>query len=354
VKTAIEPDVGDRFAGVLLGGAVGDALGLPMEGISRRRAKKMFRGPLRHRLVVGRGMCSDDTEHACMTARAILAHPDDADGFARSLAWKLRWWLLGLPAGVGLATSRSILRLWMGISPDRSGVRSAGNGPAMRAAIIGAHFRDDDVRIRQYIRASTRLTHTDPRAERGALLIALAAAHAVRTAGADGFIEIALRETDNDGDRELHQHLVRAAEHVRVNATPQEFAAAIGLSRGVSGYINHTVPIALFCWLRTPRSFEDGVSGCIALGGDTDSTAAIVGALVGATAGGSAIPQPLVSRLIEFPRSVSWMRRLASAFPTNESPADWSILFTPALVLRNLLFLVIVLTHGLRRLLPPY
>ena len=290
-----------------------------------------------------------------MTARAILAHPDDPDAFARALAWKLRWWLLGLPAGVGLATLRAILRLWIGMPPDRSGVRSAGNGPAMRAAIIGARFHDDDVRLRQYIRASTRLTHTDPRAERGALLIALAAAHAVRTGGADGFLEIAVRETNNDADREFHQHLVRAAEHLRRNAAPQEFADAIGLSRGVSGYINHTVPIALYCWLRKPRSIEEAVEGCIALGGDTDSTAALVGALVGATAGESAIPEPLLNGLIEFPRSVSWMRRLAGALAANQKPRDrGSILFAPAAVLRNLLFLAIVLTHGLRRLLPPY
>jgi ADP-ribosylglycohydrolase len=347
-------EIEKRIAGCLLGGAVGDALGLPMEGIGRRRASKMFaRGPLRHRFVAGHGMCSDDTEHACMTARAILAHSADADAFARALAWKLRWWLLGVPAGVGLATLRAILRLWIGIPPDRSGVRSAGNGPAMRAAIIGAHFHDDDVRLRQYIRASTRLTHTDPRAERGALLIALAAAHAVRTGSAAGFIDIALRETDNDG--ELHQHLLRATEHLRLNAPPQEFADASGLSRGVSGYINHTVPIALYCWLRTPRSFEEAVGDCIALGGDTDTTATIVGALIGATAGESAIPEPLLNRLIEFPRSVSWMRRLAGALAANQKPRDrGSILFAPAAVLRNLLFLGIVLSHGVRRLLPPY
>jgi ADP-ribosylglycohydrolase len=345
----------DRIAGCLLGGAVGDALGLPMEGIGRRRAAKMFSaGPLRHRFAFGRGMCSDDTEHACMTARAILAHPADADAFARALAWKLRWWLLGLPAGVGLATLRAIIRLWIGVPPDRSGVRSAGNGPAMRAAIIGAYFGDDDLRLQQYIRASTRLTHSDPRAERGALLIALAAAHAARTGDANGFLELALRETDNDGDREIHQLLVRAAEHLRLDARPQEFADAIGLSRGVSGYINHTVPIALFCWLHSPRSFEEAVGSCVALGGDTDSTAAIVGALVGATAGASAVPRSLLNGLTEFPRSVSGMRRLARALAADQKPAGGSILFAPALLLRNLLFLVIVFTHGVRRLLPPY
>ena len=342
----------DRIAGCALGGAVGDALGLPAEGISRRRAAKMFRGSLRHRFAFGRGMCSDDTEHACMTARAILTHPTDADAFARVLAWKLRWWLLGVPAGIGLATLRSIVRLWLGIPPDRSGVRSAGNGPAMRAAIIGTYFRDDERRLRDYIRASTRLTHSDPRAERGSLIIALAAAHAVRSGGADGFIDIALRQSAPD--QELHSALQAAAEHLHAGASAATFANAIGLSRGVSGYINHTVPIALYCWLRTPHSFEDAVGSCIALGGDTDTTAAVTGALIGATAGASAIPKPLLDGLIEFPRSVKWMRELASDLAARRAPQRGNIAFVPALLPRNVLFAVIVFAHGFRRLLPPW
>jgi len=54
-----------RFTGLLLGQAVGDALGLPWEGLSRRRAVKMFSTPDRYRFLFGRGMISDDTEHAC-------------------------------------------------------------------------------------------------------------------------------------------------------------------------------------------------------------------------------------------------------------------------------------------------
>ena len=341
-----------RIAGCLVGGAIGDALGLPVEGLPRRRARRFLIGPLQHRLAFGRGMCSDDTEHACMTARAILAHPDDAAAFARAMVWKFRWWLLGVPAGIGLATLRAILRLWVGVSASRSGVNSAGNGPAMRAAVIGACFRDDEPRLREYIRASTRITHIDPRAERGALLIALAAAHAIRTGTADGFIESALRESAEDP--ELHRNFNLAADHLQASASPETFADAIGLSRGVSGYINHTVPIALYCWLHTPHRFEDAVSSCIALGGDTDTTAAIVGALAGATAGASTIPRRLLDGLIEFPRSVSWMGTLASDLAARRAHRSCGRAFVPTLLLRNLLFLVIVLAHGFRRLLPPY
>src|SRR5437868_11795747 len=107
-------DSPDHLAGVILGSAVGDALGLPREGLSRRRAKRLFgTAPLRHRLFFGRGMVSDDTEHCCMAGQALLCAPANALQFARALGWQLRWWLLGLPAGIGYATLRAVLRLWL-------------------------------------------------------------------------------------------------------------------------------------------------------------------------------------------------------------------------------------------------
>jgi hypothetical protein len=64
-------------------------------------------------------MLSDDNEHTIFVAQALLAHPDSAERFARRLAWALRGWLLALPAGVGWATLRAIVKLWCGVSPCR-------------------------------------------------------------------------------------------------------------------------------------------------------------------------------------------------------------------------------------------
>lgn len=148
--------------GSLLGTAVGDALGLPYEGLSRRRVAAL--GKIRHRFLMGRGMFSDDTEHTLMLAAALIENRDDASAFQRALGRKLRWWLLGLPAGVGLSTARAILRLWLGFPATRSGVRSAGNGAAMRSAILGVIWRDLDLKRRVYTLAACRVTHTDARA----------------------------------------------------------------------------------------------------------------------------------------------------------------------------------------------
>jgi ADP-ribosyl-[dinitrogen reductase] hydrolase len=66
----------DRLAGVSLGTAVGDALGLPAEGLSPLRRHRLLPGKGRHRFLLGRGMISDDTERALFVAGSLLKHPD--------------------------------------------------------------------------------------------------------------------------------------------------------------------------------------------------------------------------------------------------------------------------------------
>src|SRR5260221_9310427 len=91
----------EAIVGAILGTAVGDALGLPYENLSRRRGLRLLGPPDRHRFFFGRGMVSDDTEHACMVAQALIAAGNDAAHFRWNFAWRLRLWLLTLPAGVG-------------------------------------------------------------------------------------------------------------------------------------------------------------------------------------------------------------------------------------------------------------
>jgi ADP-ribosylglycohydrolase len=354
-------DRADRVAGVLLGTAVGDALGLPYEGLSPRRARRLFGPPpLGHRFLLGRGMVSDDTEHAVLVARALLDAPADDGRFARALARGLRWWIAGIPAGVGLATLRASLKLWAGYSPARSGVWSAGNGPAMRSALLGACLGDDPDRLRAYVRASSRLTHTDPRAERGALLVALAASpRPTDRPDASSFLAEA-RKSLPDADAELTGLLSRMEECLSRAATPADFAGSLGLGRGVTGYVYRTVPVSLYCWLRYPGDFRRAVEEVILLGGDADTTGAIAGAVAGASVGPAAIPQEWLDGVRDWPWSVAWLRelaeRLARRFPAagtspDVAPPPYS---RPGRLLRNALFAAVVLAHGFRRMAPPY
>ncbi|MEM7476751.1 MAG: ADP-ribosylglycohydrolase family protein [Planctomycetota bacterium] len=156
-----------------MGTAVADSIGLPYEGISPQRALKLFKPPLKQRFVFGRGMISDDTEHACMVAQALVQSGFQQEVFLKCFARRLKWWMVGFPAGVGKATAIAGIRLLLGANPHRSGVFSAGNGPAMRAAIFGAAI-DNTALFVEFVRASSRITHTDPRAESSAIAVAMA------------------------------------------------------------------------------------------------------------------------------------------------------------------------------------
>ncbi|MBL8853630.1 MAG: ADP-ribosylglycohydrolase family protein [Planctomycetaceae bacterium] len=300
----------NQIVGCILGTAVGDAIGLPYEGLSRPRAARMLGAPDRHRFCLGRGMVSDDTEHTCMVAQALIIANGDLPRFQKALASSLCWWLLCVPAGVGLATLRAVVRLWLGYSPDRSGVYSAGNGPAMRAAILGVAIKDDS-QLRPFVRASSRLTHTDPKAEFGALAVALAARLAAihQEIEPDEYLE-RLTELIGGEDPELISLLARAVDSVNSGHSTLAFAESLGLAKGVSGYVYHTVPVAIHAWLSHQDNCRAAIMAVVQCGGDADSTGAIVGGIVGAGVGRRGLPQDWLDGLIEWPRTVAWMEKL--------------------------------------------
>lgn len=349
----------DPYVGCLLGTAVGDALGLPYEGMSARRGARMFPNPGRYHLLPGYGMVSDDTEHACFVARALVRSRGRVDAFERQLAASLRWWLLGLPAGVGLATLKSVSRLWLGFPPSRSGVLSAGNGPAMRGPILGVAFGASPATLQSYVERSTRLTHTDPRAYQGALTVAVAAARSAagESVSPSGFVASLDPYLEGETAAEFRELIGKAVASAEKGETVSEFAYMLGGRNGISGYVGHTVPCVVQTWLRHQEGFASGLREIIAAGGDTDTTAAILGAIVGARVGKGGIPDAWLRGIIEWPRSVAWMERLGQAARRaveDEADVPSPAYFVPGILARNACFLAVVLAHGFRRLLPPY
>lgn len=304
-------DHSQRLKGCLLGIAIADALGLPYEGLPPRRALKLLGPPNRFRLLGNYGMVSDDTEHACMTAQALIASGKQIRIFRRQMAWRLRFWLLGLPAGIGLATLRSLIKLWIGFPPEHSGVFSAGNGPAMRSPILGAAISDRE-QLREWVRLSTRLTHTDPKAEQGAWVVALATRLVCEreTVTPQDFLTEVEATISLEG-KELVGLLRRTVASVEEGQSTQAFAESLGLERGITGYMFHTVPMVIHAWLSHPTDDAGEIQALIECGGDTDSTAAIAGGILGASLGKEATPQPWLTHLWEWPRTVGWMENLA-------------------------------------------
>jgi ADP-ribosyl-[dinitrogen reductase] hydrolase len=384
----------DAISGSLWGTAIGDALGLPYEGLSPRRAKHMLGPPDRYRFCFGLGMVSDDTDHALMTAVALLRarrkpdSPDDdaelaavaksgrwegfratkpwlhrsdesrnhftLEWFEASLARQLKWWLASIPAGIGLATLRSIVRLWLGWSPTASGVFSAGNGPAMRAPILGT-ILDDLEDVKSFVRCSTRMTHTDPKAEYGALAVALAAHLAARDKEITGrrFLDIVAANLPSDA-AELLSLLTKAVESVEAGESTKAYTISLGLKKGVTGYMYHTVPACIHVWLSFTDDFDHAIHCIIECGGDADTTAAIVGGIIGASVGAEAIPTSWKEKLSE-PAFIFDMIGTVFNLPQPLAVRSLAHDFSCLRLLRNVfVFLPVVLFHGFRRLLPPY
>ncbi len=347
----------DAVTGALLGCALGDSIGLPFEGISARRIERLAPGPLQQRLLFGRGMISDDTEHSCLVAQALTASGGEAQAFGRNLAWRLRWWFLSLPAGIGLGTLRSAIKLWLGFPYHKSGVHSAGNGPMMRSAIIGAWAGRDDELRESLVTISSRITHSDPRAERAAQVVAKASALGLEQETISPDRAGRYFATWTADDEALKTLVQQAADSAASNQTAREFCRDIGMDKGVSGYCYSSLAVALQIWLRHHGDAKQAITEAVRCGGDTDTVGAIVGGMVGARVGRNGLPREWLDRLADWPRSVGWMESLCAqlnrcrAAGSRQRP---NYVFYPFALARNLGFIAVVLAHGFRRLAPPY
>lgn len=343
-------DLVERARGLLVGMAVGDALGLPREGLEPGRAARLWGPPLRHAFWLGRGVVSDDTEHAFLTAQAVLASRGEEAPFARALGWRLRGWLATLPPGVGWATLRACALLCLGASVTRSGRRSAGNGPLMRAPLLG--FAVPEPRRRAaLVEVSTRATHTHPLALEAARAIAELAAAA--RDGEHRRAALFALATRHLRDAAWRAPLARLEHALTTAAEPGDWARTEGLERGVTGYVVHTVPAVLFSWLRAPRDYPGAVATAIELGGDADTVAAIVGALAGAVAGRAAIPRALVDGIVDWPlappRLDALALRLVDHLEGRPSP-PLRTPFGPLRLVRNLAVGAAAIAHVLWRI----
>ena len=138
--------------------------------------------------------------------------------------------------------------------------------------------------------------------------------------------------------------------HLRANAPVDAFAEALGCGQGVSGYAYHSVPVALYAWLRHYGDPPACFTALLRCGGDTDTMGAIAGALLGAEGGSAIFPVPWQQGLVAWPLSVDRLHAAGEALAqSGRVPVRWWWPFQP---LRNLVFLAVILAHGLRRLLP--
>lgn len=338
-----------RAAGFFLGTAVGDALGLPAEGLSGPAAALLFRDGLRFRLLGRAGFVSDDTEQSALLAQAIIRHPSDVAACVRSFRRSLLGWFLRLPWGIGFATLRASVRIALGLR--RTGVCSAGNGAAMRAGVIGLAFPRDRARRQALGRLIAETTHTDPRAIEGALFVAELARECACVASAvvdrHALVERARAVVK---DPSLAAALTKAAALARAGVDDDAAAARLG----TTGFVVHTLGFAAWCFLAHGDTPLGAIGVAIGHGGDADTIGAIVGGWVGALHGEQALPAALVARVNDGPFGPTHLVALGAAVDAvaRGEPAEAPPWSAARALFRNLALFPVILAHGLLRLLP--
>ncbi len=289
----LDMDKLDRFRGCLLGGAAGDALGMPTEGYTASEIQSIF-GPVEDMMPpkeghfhagLRAGQFTDDTEETLLLAESLIEHSGfSADGFSSKLAsWGSSWCLNErLRSGVGFATRSAIMSMIAGTPWQESGISIPTCGSAMRAAPIGLLYHADLNLVRSYADLQGLPTHSAPASRAGAIAVAVGVALCLIDLPKEMILESAARQAGRV-DRELAERLIWVQS--LLDLPPEE---AMGLIRN-SPLSKETVVSAFYCFLRFRPA--EGLIAAASGGGDTDSIASIAGNLFGAAYGASWIPQ---------------------------------------------------------------
>jgi poly(ADP-ribose) glycohydrolase ARH3 len=288
-----------------LGLALGDALGRPWEGLPPQwiRAERATPEAVVSASLAAPLQYTDDTQMMIGVAETLVEEGCVVeDTLSRKFAANY-----DPDRGYG-SGSRAIIEAILAEQDHRRlaatmfGQGSFGNGAAMRVAPVGAFFHDDLDRVWEEARSSAFPTHTHPLGVEGAQLLATGVALAFRDGpfSPDHFFENLLSRCRTP---EFCRELTKAASAKH----PADLAS---LGNGVEALAS--VPTALAVFAVFPDDFIQTTGNAILLGGDTDTIAAMAGALYGARSGAAALPSNLLSKLENGPQGKTYITRLAT------------------------------------------
>lgn len=263
-----------RAQGCLLGQVAGDALGSLVEFRSGADIRRQYPDGVRDMVDGGAfntiaGQPTDDSEMALALARALLRDGRPSADAARAAyqAWRDTG-----PFDIGNTTAAGLA--------GRPNHASQANGSLMRISPLGVwgHALPDDV-LAEHARADSRITHPHPVCGDACAAFTVAIAHAIRTgAGPRAAYDAALGWARRAGaEAAVVDALVAAA-----GRPPADFMTNMG-------WVITALQNAFYQLLHA-ASLEEGIVATVMAGGDTDTTAAIAGALLGAVYSRPAIP----------------------------------------------------------------
>ena len=308
----------DRARGVMLGVVVGNLLGLPVEGRSRRWIQEHYPQGVREiRPAEMAKPLDDDPAQAVELAEALLEGGDLVERFsARLVSWSL---LNG--RGMGRTTRQSINQLKDKVPPPlaaytvyRAKGENAPNGGIMRCTPVAVAWRNQPDMLVRDTADTCAVSHYAPASQWSCVVVN--AVVAVLLNGGVPDLKQVLAAARADGCPDLADEAQAAGVPIRFLADASRGRSApsntdwMRGNRGPNGHTVLTMQAGLWA-ATTPLNFEDALVALVNSGGDTDTNGALAGAVLGARYGASAIPMRWVTHVSQRDLLVDLADRLA-------------------------------------------
>jgi poly(ADP-ribose) glycohydrolase ARH3 len=283
----------DKVRGAFLGCALGDALGRPFESSLSSDSRL---SPLVERRASQGSLWaySDDTQMMLSVAESILQknrvepehliqtlakNYDPARGYGKGMK------LIFQALEGGLSWQEAAGRTWA--------EGSKGNGAAVRVLPVACWYLRDNNAMIEAAKLSASVSHTHPIAQTACLWQVAALSYLLQSDALQVTELLQRIEKAIGGDPLFVGKLQKIAALYQKNASKEEAVQALGNGSTAE----ESVPLALFVFLRWAPRFDEIVINAIQCGGDTDSNAALAGALAGALLGEEALPKRWVQNL---------------------------------------------------------
>ena len=300
----------DKFRGAMLGCFLGDAFGSGFEGMDPDRA--MF-----HMSILGKKFArryTDDTDMTFALAESIVQCGEiDPEDMARQFSLHC-----DLSRGYAIGTIKAVQALRAGLKWDEVSRivfenGSFGNGAAMRVCPVGLFYHHNPDGLKESAIRQASITHVHPLGQWGAVMQACSVGLAVHQDPKEPFgkdrMVIGLREVLWGGPIEYVRDLNKIEEMLSRGRKLQAREVAQSLGNGVEAQFS--VPSACYIAITYTPDFADAIRAAISLGGDTDTIAGMVGAIVGAHVGEKGLPPEWIEQLEDGPRGRSFAKSLA-------------------------------------------
>jgi ADP-ribosylglycohydrolase len=301
-------ELSDRCKGAIYGHAIGDALGLGAEFMSKAEVTRNYPTGLhayrqiiqdRHRSRWAIGDWTDDTDQMLCILDSIL---DKQDVDILDIAQRMHSWATNDGMGIGNLVLSVLRSRYFLTAPhfaalyawELTGRQSAPNGGIMRTSILGIWKYQCPAEVKKNAENVCRITHYDPRCVGSCVAVCIAISLLLQGKRDYGEIfEIVCRET-TDYSPEISQYL-----ELSRTGNLEDIDLDEGLNPNETDRIGYTLKAlsAGFWALKNASSYRDGVLQVIHEGGDADTNAAVVGAMLGAKYGFSTIPADWVNEL---------------------------------------------------------